>query len=247
LEPDGDLGPITRRKIVEEYMAVDGTSLPDGVEVVVHGCGENFPAEMPDPAAPEDPAAQPGQPRSEADQALDRRVELFFFDGEIGVHPPPPGDNSPAGSTVYPHWRRLARETHDFLVRTNTITVRVLLGANDGEGATDTDRPERLRLRSEDGSYDRVMGYVDAIRVSMHHFAVEFEHVPLGAACTLHCDHHGRDTFAELVAGFVAGPGQAACSEGDVCREIPPPPPPPSIDVGDDPDPRPVVIDDSLL
>jgi hypothetical protein len=183
LEPDGDLGPITRRKIVEEYMAVDGTSLPEGVEAIVHGCGENFPAEVIDPSVPEDPSAQPAAPPSDPEQTLDRRVELFFFDGEIGVHPPPPGDNSPAGSPVYPHWRRLARETHDFVVRTNTITVRVLLGATDSDGSPEQDRPERLRLRTADGSYDRVMRYDDAIRVSMHHFAVEFEHVPLGAEC----------------------------------------------------------------
>src|SRR5690606_18313975 len=47
LEVDGIVGPETRRQLISEYMAVDGTSLKSprefDIEISVHGCGENFP------------------------------------------------------------------------------------------------------------------------------------------------------------------------------------------------------------
>jgi hypothetical protein len=40
---DGDLGPVSRRALVGEYMALDGTSVPASAKFVAHGCGEHFP------------------------------------------------------------------------------------------------------------------------------------------------------------------------------------------------------------
>lgn len=97
---DGVLGPNTRRAIITEYMAVDGTSLPAGIDPVVHGCGESFPLE-----------------EGEAAQGRDRRVELFFFDEALGVLPPPPGEISAPESREYPEWRRRSAQTHTFRVR----------------------------------------------------------------------------------------------------------------------------------
>jgi hypothetical protein len=101
LEPDNKLGENTRRALITEYMAADGTTLPRGIEPVVHGCGANF------PLAPDDPP----------DHTHDRRVELFFFDADLGVLPPPPGDISSPDTPEYPEWRRRAAETHDFRVQ----------------------------------------------------------------------------------------------------------------------------------
>ena len=97
LDVDGEAGPKTRHEIVKAYMALQDTTLPDGTEVVAHGCGENFPAE-PTPDAVTDPD--------------NRRVEIFLFDGP--VDPPPAGDISRAGATDYPEWLHLLEETIDF-------------------------------------------------------------------------------------------------------------------------------------
>ena len=46
LEVDGIAGPITRKQLITEYMALDGMSLASDefqIEVTTHGCGENFP------------------------------------------------------------------------------------------------------------------------------------------------------------------------------------------------------------
>lgn len=103
LAVDGIAGPNTRTALIEEYMGFDGTSLPDGVEPVVHGCGESF------------PLGEDGEldeaPADGDDDAGDRRVELFFFDGGLGVLPPPPAETSSPQSPEYPQWRHRASET----------------------------------------------------------------------------------------------------------------------------------------
>jgi outer membrane protein OmpA-like peptidoglycan-associated protein len=110
LDPDGKLGPITRETIITEYMAIDGTTLPASVEPIAHGCGEHFPL---DQADTEDTASA---------HARDRRVELFFFDADLGVLPAPSGDNSGPGSLEYPEWRRRSFETHTFIPSTITLS-----------------------------------------------------------------------------------------------------------------------------
>ena len=107
LKIDGKCGPQTRRQLVSEYMALDGASLTEeGIEIeaTAHGCGENFPVDAAGEeldAAPEDNQRDP----------KDRRVELFFFDPEFGIAPAPPGENSKAGSTQYPAWRKSVIQT----------------------------------------------------------------------------------------------------------------------------------------
>lgn len=107
LEVDGDAGKETRRALIKEYMSLDGASLSDFVGEITataHGCGENFPLDDTGEeldAAPEDQKRDP----------IDRRVELYFFDPEFGITPPPPGANSKAGSPEYPLWRKRVAET----------------------------------------------------------------------------------------------------------------------------------------
>jgi len=110
LEMDGVAGPKTREQLVNEYMRLDGVSLvnePDfQINITTHGCGENFPLDKKGEDLDQAPSA-------DTEDAKDRRVELFFFDSEFGILPPPPGKNSLAGSVHYPKWRESAKETLD--------------------------------------------------------------------------------------------------------------------------------------
>ena len=113
LTVDGIAGPKTRRALITEYMALDGTALPKKVEVVTHGCGENFP----DVPAPDS-----------TDTPQNRRVECFLFDRGLGVEPPPPGKNSAKGAPEYPEWCRRAKESRDHMHDFARIRVQPRLG-----------------------------------------------------------------------------------------------------------------------
>jgi outer membrane protein OmpA-like peptidoglycan-associated protein len=109
LEVDGKAGPQTRRKLIAEYMSLDGASLLDlGIEMkaTAHGCGEHFPLD--DTGEVLDRAAA-----DEKRDPVDRRVELFFFDTEFGIVPAPSGKNSKARSAEYPAWRKQVVQTVD--------------------------------------------------------------------------------------------------------------------------------------
>ena len=73
LKLDGLAGPNTRKALITDYMAIDGTSLPAGATLTTHGCGEFFPV-----------VGTPDGTRN----AENRRVEIFFFDGRNGRHRP---------------------------------------------------------------------------------------------------------------------------------------------------------------
>jgi len=111
LKVDGIAGPQTRRALIEEYMSLDGTSLPKGVGVIPHGCGENFPAEA---------------TADETEDACNRRIEIYYFDGELGVQPPSPGKNSKAGSPEYPEWVRRAVTTDHVLTELDPVIIELV-------------------------------------------------------------------------------------------------------------------------
>jgi outer membrane protein OmpA-like peptidoglycan-associated protein len=102
LKVDGEIGPKTRTQLVGDYMNCQGTTLPDDVSLMVHGCGEYFPLNT----EGDDLDANPQDGQHDQD---DRRVELFFFDKAFGILPPPPDEISKRGSEEYPEWRRCAR------------------------------------------------------------------------------------------------------------------------------------------
>ena len=102
---DNDAGPETRRQLITEYMAHDKTTLPAGVEMVTHGCGENFPL---DEAGEVDANAPDGEKDDK-----DRRVEIFVFDPP-GIRPKPKGKNSKKGSKEYLEWRESTTLTYDY-------------------------------------------------------------------------------------------------------------------------------------
>lgn len=92
LNVDGIAGPETRRHLIAEYMAVDGTTLPARCTISTIGCGEQFPLDETGRAIDPNPAPD------ESD-SLDRRVELFFIN-PLTESPPP------KAREAYPEWLR---------------------------------------------------------------------------------------------------------------------------------------------
>jgi hypothetical protein len=103
---DGKPGPKTRKALVTQYMALEGTTLPDGAKLTAHGCAGH----------PDDTLADDGL------QPDDRRMEVFFFEDQLT--PPPAGDVSSPGSPEYDEWRSRLVETVDF--ESHGIHVQVL-------------------------------------------------------------------------------------------------------------------------
>jgi len=122
LDVDGVAGPKTRRELIREYMSLDGASLSEldlHISARAHGCGEHFPLD----------AAQADVDQAPADNARDqgdRRVELFFFDPDFGVQPPPPGDNSRASDKQYLAWRKQAKQSALIDLAAESIQVTVV-------------------------------------------------------------------------------------------------------------------------
>ncbi len=120
LDPDGDLGPFTRRELVRQYMGLDGTSLPTGTEVTAVGAGEHYPA-----VATADGAAE----------AANRRTELLLF--AEAIEPAPPGLLLGPGGSQYPTW--IARATAMLDVDATTGIARRV-----GESTAEPARPEEV-------------------------------------------------------------------------------------------------------
>jgi outer membrane protein OmpA-like peptidoglycan-associated protein len=124
LKVDGIAGEETRKALIKEYMGLDGTSLPEDIKPVAHGCGEHFPVK------------KTGDNKNEQEN---RRVEIFFFDNPIApperpdaILPPPPGKNSKKGSKEYPEWLKRVAELHEFEVGQ---WIRLLMKYEDGSPA----------------------------------------------------------------------------------------------------------------
>jgi len=99
LAETGDSGGDTRKKLVAAYMAQDGTTLPKGTKVVVHGCGSFH---------PEDPG------RGEEADRRNRRVEVFLSQGPIAPAPGPCA--APSGCTQQPAWVKKSIDIRDLRV-----------------------------------------------------------------------------------------------------------------------------------
>ena len=106
------LGKAERQQLITEYMALDGADVKEAgldITLVTHGAGENFPLD-------DTGEAVDNRPADGKRDALDRRVELFFFDKELGVQPVvADGSNSKPKSLEYREWRRRALELSEVL------------------------------------------------------------------------------------------------------------------------------------
>jgi hypothetical protein len=92
-------------------MGLDGTSLPSGISLKAHGCGESFPTGLSE-AAMKDPALRESETRNGVRKDEDRRVEVLFFDGPI-LPQPAPNRMSGRKATDYPKWIAQVTETID--------------------------------------------------------------------------------------------------------------------------------------
>lgn len=137
---NGTLDPATRKRIIEKYMAIVGTSVPGGITITTHGAGESFPAV---------------ETKDSVRSADDRRAEFFLFDGPIT--PPPPGKTSKRGSKEYPQWLAQVENTVDVSADSAAAAKAgpFRYGVPVGPGSPWTAQAV-LRIRSEDGSDERV-------------------------------------------------------------------------------------------
>ena len=115
LESTGALDMQSRRALVEAYMALDATTLPESTRVICHGCGEFFPTE--DSTGPSDPR--------------DRRVELFCF--ERTIDPEPPSETPTKAQSPYPQWLKAVSNTHELSVEGNGDELRLTLLDESGQ------------------------------------------------------------------------------------------------------------------
>ncbi len=124
---DGKPGELTRRALIRAYMELGGTTLPAGMGLAVHGCGEFFPAEdVGDGVADEE----------------NRRVEMLCFDDAI--NPPVPGKRAKKGEKEYPQWREQVTKNVDVGAK-KIVTVDVRLTGPDLQPIPHA--PCRLRAR----------------------------------------------------------------------------------------------------
>ncbi len=101
LKVDGIAGPKTRKALIEAYMGLDGTTLPEAIEAVTHGCGEFFPRT--------DEGDEFGKDGVAAEE--NRRVEMYCFDDQI--FPPVPGPKASKGEPEYEQWKSQVTKTID--------------------------------------------------------------------------------------------------------------------------------------
>lgn len=97
LSVDGIPGPQTREALITDYMALDGTSLPETAEVDLLGCGEHH------NAVPTDDGV---------DEPENRRVEIFLFDP--GPATPACPETCPGDGCAYEGWLADTVKTIDF-------------------------------------------------------------------------------------------------------------------------------------
>lgn len=74
-------------------------------------------------------------------------MEVFFFDRELGVQPPPPGKVSQRSSPEYSEWRARAQVTYDSTQAGTTSTLRFRL--HEAQGRPLQNVPYRVTLKGE--------------------------------------------------------------------------------------------------
>ena len=178
LTVDGDPGENTRKALIADYMAIDGTTLPDGVTATPHGCGQDFPA-----APTDDGVVEP----------LNRRVEVFMFPD--GVDPAPSGTTSKPGAPHYAQW-------NEAVVEERTFTPGQA-GYGSLEVFTDIEEAEQVSagvvfvLESTDGAYAQEHLPVDG-RIFDGYTVLDFHDMPMGSFFTLKVRYASGNEFPLL-------------------------------------------------
>lgn len=187
LEPDGILGPLTRARLISEYMSLDGRPLSEEgpeLSMTTHGCGEHFPLD-------ESGRKVESAPADEEPDAMDRRVEVFLFSQLTGIDPAPPGPNSRSTDMQYGQWRAKARVDHesvliegesDFFVRLNVPTDRA------------PKLEETFRLFSLDGPYS-ITKLASEAEPSDGAFDIAFTRVKTELSYSLEITNGAGDTY----------------------------------------------------
>lgn len=166
LVEDGEAGPVTRRALIEQYMALDGTTLPPGTKAIAHGCGESF------PSVPTD---------DEVEELENRRVEVFFF--REGIDPFPSSTISKADCQEYPSWLAAVDEQRTF---TPSAAGRgKVIIATDLDVEYVAEEGMTFRLYSVDGAYEQSKNPVEQGLTLEREVLLEFVDVPLHAFLTL--------------------------------------------------------------
>jgi outer membrane protein OmpA-like peptidoglycan-associated protein len=107
LDADGKAGPQTRRALIESYMALSGTSLPETVPVATHGCGDTHP-EVDAPGA----------------EIRNRRVDIYLFSGD--PKPPPQTPCPDGGCAEHAQWVQDSGAPVDIEHALGSASVRVI-------------------------------------------------------------------------------------------------------------------------
>lgn len=162
---DGDPGPLTRKALIADYMAIDGTTLPRTINASAHGCGQSF------LAVPTDDGVE---------ELENRRVEIFLFPD--GIDPRPSGTISEAGTSEYLAWNEAVVEERTF--------VPGKAGHGALEVVTDIEQDHQptsgvtFILRATDGAYERELLPVEG-HVVRGYTVLEFTDMPVGSFYTL--------------------------------------------------------------
>lgn len=141
LKVDGIDGPLTRKALVQAYMAIEGTSLPAGTPLRTHGCG-SFHPEVP---------TGPG-----VDEPSNRRAEVFLFTD--GIKPPPQQCAAP-GCSEYPQWLKALVETIDLDATTMDEALKLEIAVYKGD-----DADVALQIEEQSGTKASSLASADAAR-----------------------------------------------------------------------------------
>jgi hypothetical protein len=104
-------------------MAIDGTTLPAGIDVAIHGCGPFFPSD---------------DRGDGVDDAENRRVEVYCF--HHGVVPPVPGRKASKGEAEHAQWVKQVTREIDVEVGAQELQIRL----HDAETKPMTNVPFRV-------------------------------------------------------------------------------------------------------
>lgn len=179
LVQDGVAGERTRRVLVAEYMAADGTTVPRDCVVTCHGCGSAFPLDA-----------------AEADDEQNRRVDVFFFGGG-SVVPSPAGPTTGPEEGLYPAWQAAVDRERSFRPTAEGMgSLDLVVDAQSIAGLDSI----AYRLFSTDSVYDERKTLADA-QFHEDHGVLVFDAMPKGSAYSLEVTElDGRTTtvFADV-------------------------------------------------